>query len=85
MNIDALSTTPLEEKVLEDAITALTKEELAELAAIMWLGRGEDADFNDLVAKALGLYDDSFLCYISGKTNLADSLKVGLNKLCSED
>lgn len=85
INIDDVLTISAEERVLEETIAALTKEELAELAAIMWLGRGAGgesaADFNDLVADGLGQYNDSFVDYISSKTPLADYLKNGLIKL----
>jgi hypothetical protein len=85
INIDDVLTIPPEERILEETVAALTKEEVAELAAIMWLGRGAGgesvADFNDLVADALGQYNDSFADYISSKTPLANYLKNGLTKL----
>ncbi|MGP9497053.1 DUF3775 domain-containing protein [Pseudoalteromonas sp. AOP7-A1-14] len=85
INIDDIFTTSSEERVLEETIAALSKEELAELAAIMWLGRGAGgetaADFDGLVNDALGQYKDSFADYISSKTPLADYLKNGLIKL----
>lgn len=85
ISIDDVFTTSVEETVLDEAISALTKDELSELAAIMWLGRGAAgetaADFNDLVADGLGQYDSYFADYISSKTPLAEYLKNGLSKL----
>jgi len=85
MNLDDVLTIPVEESVLEETVAALTKEELAELAAIMHLGSGFNGevveDFSDLVADALGQYHEGFAYYISSKTLLADDLKSGLTKL----
>lgn len=85
INIDDVLTISAEERILEETVAALTKNELAELAAIMRLGSGFNGevveDFNDLITSALGEYHEGFACYIASKTPLADYLKRGLIKL----
>lgn len=85
IHLDDISAISTEEKILGEAVAALTKEELAELAAVMCLGKeggGEyTADFNDLVAEGLNRYDESFADNISSNTLLADYLINGLRIL----
>lgn len=82
IHFDDISSISTEEKILGEAIAALTKEELAELFAVMKLGReggGEyTADFNDLVTEGLKRYDESFVDDIVSNTRLADYLISGL-------
>ncbi|MCF7512971.1 DUF3775 domain-containing protein [Pseudoalteromonas sp. L23] len=84
ISIEELSSISDEEKALKEAIAALTNNELAELGALMVLGRGAGgetvADFDDLVAEAPS-DTRAYANYISEKTPLATYLKNGLSKL----
>jgi hypothetical protein len=69
-----------EEQILE-AVKALNETERAELAAIMWIGRGdyEGEDFE--IAKQKALEKDLAPCYLAEKMPLAEYLVLGLSKV----
>lgn len=75
---------PTDEEIeLRRALRALSKDELCELMAVMWIGRGEHepSAFDDLVRHAFNSSDEGDICYVAGKSPLARYLRDGLRKL----
>jgi hypothetical protein len=73
------------ELALSTRISAFSKEELSELCALMWLGRGDGGesvgDWEDLVADAAGRDSAVLADYIGEKWPLNEYLRDGLVKL----
>lgn len=72
-----------EEIELRRALQALSKNEMCELMAVMWIGRGEHEPeaFDDLVKHASYSSDEGDICYVAGKSPLAKYLRDGLRNL----
>lgn len=66
---------------LEKAIENLGKEGMAELSAVMWVGRGEPGTFSELYEHALEMHSDATSGYIAEKMPLAMYLEDGLLEL----
>lgn len=75
-----------EKDALLEALESLTRNELTELLALMWLGRGDfghdPSDFAQALEKASHMHNkDEIACYISDKNKLDQYLKNGLQYL----
>lgn len=74
-----------EEKALMDKVAVLSRPEIIELCALMWLGRGAGGevaeDWDTLISEASDQHADSMVDYITAKSPLAEYLRAGLRKL----
>lgn len=72
-------------KALYQRVEKLAKDELMELTALMWLGRGDSGeravDWKELVCEAYAKSDEGDLVYVCSKTPLSEYLRDGLEKL----
>jgi len=72
------------ERALLDFLEALSRDEMVELMALTWLGRGSGGetreDFAGLVQHARIVSEDAAE-YVAGKAPLADYLEAGIAKL----
>jgi len=68
---------------LVDAIENLNEDEVAELIALAWLGRGdyEAAEWQQAVADAREARNERAVSYLVGTPNLADEIEEGLSSL----
>ena len=72
-------------KKFVEIVNALSKEERAELLAVVWLGRGDAGitmdDWNSLTEHARSEDDIGTADYLIGKSPLADYIDRGLKKM----
>jgi hypothetical protein len=68
---------------LVDALEALNEDELVEVIALAWLGRGdyEPGEWEQAVAEARETRNNRAVAYLVGTPNLADELEEGLARL----
>ena len=68
---------------LVDALENLNEDELAEVVALTWLGRGdsEPADWDEALADATDARDPRAVANLVGTPNLADEIEEGLAHL----
>ena len=68
---------------LVDALESLNEDELVEVIALVWLGRGdyELGDWSQAVADARDIRNERATAYLVGTPNLADELEEGLARL----
>jgi Protein of unknown function (DUF3775) len=68
---------------LVDALESLNEDEIAEVIALTWLGRGDydAADWEEALNDARETRDDRAVSYLIGTPNLADEIEEGLAKL----
>jgi Protein of unknown function (DUF3775) len=68
---------------LVDALENLNEDELVEVMALVWMGRGdyEPEDWEDALAEARETRNERAVQYLVGTPNLADELEEGLSKL----
>jgi hypothetical protein len=68
---------------LVEAIEGLNEDELIELVALVWLGRGdyEAAEWGQAVEAAREAYNERTADYLVGTPNLSEELEEGLAKL----
>ena len=80
-----LNLTP-EEYALRAGLRDLHSDELAELFALMWLGRGDGdpSDWAGLMNDAKEAINEGAVDYLAGKVHLADDLRKGLQKISSD-
>jgi len=87
--LDEILRSKPEEVALGDEISSLGRDEIIELAALMWLGRGAGGeipnDWDNLISHAEEMYDDSTASYITEKVPLAEYLTNGLRKLTGSE
>ena len=83
VGLDEILRSNPKEIMLEDEISSLSRDEIIELAALMWLGREVETskDWDDLISDATEIYNDSIVGYIAEKVPLAEYLTNGLLKL----
>ena len=68
---------------LVDALENLNEDELAEVVALTWLGRGdyEPGDWDEALADAIEARDPRAVANLVGTPNLADEIEEGLAHL----
>jgi hypothetical protein len=68
---------------LVDALDNLNEDEIAEVIALTWLGRGdyEPADWQEALSDARETRNERAVSYLIGTPNLADEIEEGLSKL----
>jgi len=68
---------------LERLLESLSKEQLAEFLAVMWIGRGDYGaeDWDGIVEEATRSIDDGTVQYIIEKAPLPEYLRDGLEEL----
>ena len=68
---------------LVDALESLNEDELVEVIALVWLGRGdyEPGDWSQAVADARDIRNERATAYLVGTPNLGDELEEGLASL----
>ena len=68
---------------LVDALESLNEDELVEVIALVWLGRGdyEPGDWSQAVADARDIRNERAVAYLVGTPNLGDELEEGLASL----
>jgi Protein of unknown function (DUF3775) len=68
---------------LVDALEGLNEDELTELIALVWVGRGDfDAnEWDDALSEARDTHDRRAVSYLTGIPNLGDELEEGLSSL----
>ena len=68
---------------LVDALDSLNEDELVEVMALVWLGRGdyEPEDWEDALAEARETRNERAVQYLVGTPNLADELEEGLSRV----
>ncbi len=70
---------------LVDCLTALTMDARRELMALIGIGRGDDARWEDAMENARRSHADWHVSYIISKRSLGDLLTEGLVKLQAPD
>ncbi len=63
------------------AVGALSLEELRELAALIWLGRGDHESWEEALDHARQVVGESTAGYLLAKNKLAHWLRAGLDKI----
>jgi hypothetical protein len=68
---------------LVDALTSLNDDEIAELMALVWVGRGDfDAgEWDQALSEARDTRDERAVSYLTGIPNLGDELEEGLSSI----
>src|SRR5215470_4021684 len=68
---------------LVDALESLNEDEITEVIALTWLGRGDydAADWEEALGDARETRNDRAVAYLIGTPNLADEIEEGLSKL----
>ena len=68
---------------LVDALDNLNEDEMAEVIALSWLGRGdyEAGDWEEALSDARETRNERAVAYLVGTPNLADEIEEGLSKL----
>ena len=68
---------------LVDALEGLNEDEITEVIALTWVGRGdyEAADWEEALSDARETRNDRAVSYLVGTPNLADEIEEGLSKL----
>jgi Protein of unknown function (DUF3775) len=68
---------------LVDALENLNEDEIAEVIALTWLGRGDydPADWEEALNDARETRNERAVSYLVGTPNLADEIEEGLSKL----
>ncbi|MSP66725.1 MAG: DUF3775 domain-containing protein [Alphaproteobacteria bacterium] len=66
---------------LTDALKSLNEDELTDLLALAWLGRGDVETWDQAVAQARGAQDANAARYLVGTPLLSDYLENGLSEL----
>lgn len=68
-------------KATKDAVDALSREERQELAALMWLGRGDQVNWESALNHAATVIGNPEPGYLTSKIDLGPWLRAGLAKL----
>jgi hypothetical protein len=72
-------------KHFKEIVNSLSKEERAELLALIWLGKGDEGvtleDWDSLLEHAKKEDDEGTADYLIGKSPLADYIDKGLKKM----
>jgi Protein of unknown function (DUF3775) len=68
---------------LVDALESLNEDEITEVIALTWVGRGDydAADWEEALGDARETRNDRAVSYLIGTPNLADEIEEGLSKL----